>query len=256
MRVIVTRPAAQALLWVPRLRALGVDAVSLPLLGIEPASDPAALHAAWGRLDGTALVMFVSANAVSAFFNARPAAMVWPADCLAGATGPGTSAALRAAGVPDRLIVEPDPAGPFDSEALWQRLASRPWAGYRVLVVRGEGGRDWLAHQLRLAGAQVDFVAAYRRVVVDLQGAAAGLARAARAEPLAHCWHFSSSEAIDNLVQASMKGDVECDWSHSLALVTHPRIGEAARRAGFGQVEPVGVHPQDVAAHLRSRGTV
>ena len=32
MRVVVTRPKAQATAWVERLHALGVDAVALPLL--------------------------------------------------------------------------------------------------------------------------------------------------------------------------------------------------------------------------------
>jgi uroporphyrinogen-III synthase len=248
MRVIVTRPAAQAREWVPRLRALGVDAVSLPLLGIEPAPEPESVRGAWTQLPGTALVMFVSANAVSGFFDARPPGIDWPPDATAGSTGPGTSAALRAAGVPDPQIAEPDPAGPFDTEALWRRIAHRAWAGRRVLVVRGEGGRDWLAEQLRQAGAEVGFVAAYRRVAPELQGDALRLVQAAAAEPAAHCWHFSSSEAIENLLRACP----QADWSGSRAMATHARIGETARRAGFGRVDLVGVQPQDVAAHLRA----
>ena len=36
MRLIVTRPAAQAMPWVAALQALGLDALALPLIGIEP----------------------------------------------------------------------------------------------------------------------------------------------------------------------------------------------------------------------------
>ena len=246
MRVIVTRPAAQGQAFVAALRALGVEAVNLPLIGIAPAPDAAAVQAAWGRLPALALVMFVSANAVDHFFAARPPGAGWPAGTLAGSTGPGTSAALRAAGVPAACLVEPGPSGPFDTDTLWLQLAARPWTGRQVLVVRGEAGRDWLAEQLRAAGAQVDFVAAYRRLLPSFEGAAGEVLAAALRHPAGHCWHFSSSEAIGHLV-AACPGT---DWVPSRALATHPRIVQAARRHGFGRVDEVGVQPQDVAAAL------
>ena len=123
MRLIVTRPAAQAAAWVDDLRALGVNAVALPLIVIAPAADTAPVHAAWRRLDAFALLVFVSANAVLHFFAERPADAPWPAGLLAGATGPGTAVALREAGLADTAIVEPAADAPsFDSEALWARL--------------------------------------------------------------------------------------------------------------------------------------
>ncbi len=246
MRLIVTRPAAQAQDWIARLHALGVDAVALPLIGIEALADQAPVVAAWAQLPAAALAMFVSANAVVHFFDARPAALRWPPATVAGSTGPGTSAALRAAGVPAACIVEPDASGPFDSEALWRQVRDWPWTGRRALVVRGEDGRDWLAEQLRLAGAEVAFVAAYRRVAPVISGAQAGLVQAALADPAAHCWHFSSSEAIGHLAHALPAAD----WSRSTALATHPRIAETARRLGFGQVSLVGVLLEDVVARL------
>jgi uroporphyrinogen-III synthase len=246
MRLIVTRPAAQAEAWIARLLALGVDAVGLPLIGIEPLPDRAPLQAAWARLADARLVMFVSANAVAHFFDARPAAQDWPVGSVAGSTGPGTSAALRAAGVPEGCIVEPGPGAALDSEALWQRIQGWPWVGCQALVVRGEDGRDWLAEQLRQAGAQVDFVAAYRRLAPVLSDVQQALVRAALGDPAAHCWHFSSSESIDNLARAMPVAD----WSGSSALATHARIADNARRHGFGRVTLVGPTPEAAAAQL------
>ncbi len=246
MRLIVTRPAAQSRAWVQQLQALGVDAVGLPLIGIEPPADAAPVLAAWERLDKAALVMFVSANAVAHFFALRPASAVWPAATRAGSTGPGTSAALRAAGVPAAQIVEPPAAGPFDSDTLWQLLQAWPWAGHLVLVVRGEDGRDWLAERLREAGAQVLFVAAYRRVPPVLSPTEAALVQAALVDPTRHRWHFSSSESIAHLVQ-SQPG---VEWSAAVALVTHSRIADNARRHGFGRVELIGPRAEDAAAAL------
>lgn len=250
MRVIVTRPRAQAEPWVERLQGLGVDAVALPLLGIEPAPDRSALEAAWSQLDGTALVMFVSANAVQHFFDARPLHCPWPAALIAGSTGPGTTAALAAAGVPAGQVVEPVAGGPYDTEALWRQIGDRSWADRRVLVVRGQGGRDWLAEQLRQAGAQVDFVTAYYRVPPVFDGPQTQVLQAALAEPAQHLWHFSSSEAATHLARARP----DADWADAVALATHARIAEHLRRLGFGRVQPVGVRPEDVLAALPGFG--
>jgi uroporphyrinogen-III synthase len=222
-----------------------VDAVSLPLLGIEPAPDPEAVRVAWTQLPGTALVMFVSANAVLHFFAAAPAGARWPAATLAGSTGPGTSKALRAAGVPERLLVEPAAdAAVFDSEALWARLSSRDWTGRRVLVVRGEEGRDWLAETLRARGAAVEFVAAYRRQPPALTAEEQGLLQQSLADPAGHLWLFSSSEAVGHLRSLAPAAD----WSRSAALASHLRIVQAARAAGFGRVDLVAPRPAAVAA--------
>ncbi|HEX7383042.1 MAG TPA: uroporphyrinogen-III synthase [Burkholderiaceae bacterium] len=236
MRVLVTRPAAQARDWVRRLRADGVDAVALPLIDIAGVVDPEPLRAAWRALPGCAFVMFVSPNAVAHFFAERPAQTGWPASALAGSPGPGTSDALRAAGVPDAAVVEPAAdAEQFDSEALWERLQPRrDWHGTRALFVRGDGGRDWLAERLRDAGAAVEHVNAYRRAVPALDAAARAALDAALAAPRDHLWWFSSAQAIDHLAALVPAGTA---WGEARALATHPRIGERARRLGFGQVE-------------------
>jgi uroporphyrinogen-III synthase len=245
VRVIVTRPAAQALAWVDALQALGVDAQALPLIGIAPVDDPGPLQAAWRGLPQQSLVMFVSANAVEHFFGARPPGAVWPATLAAGSTGPGTTAALRACGVAHIEAPAAD-AAQFDSEALWVRLAHQPWAGRQVLVVRGEDGRDWLADTLRGHGARVDFVAAYRRLAPQPDAAGQALLAQALAHPRQHLWVFSSSEAVGHL-GALLPG---ARWSSACALASHPRIVQAAQALGFGRVDRVPPEPQAVAAWL------
>ncbi len=237
MRLIITRPHAQAVPAVQELIAQGVPALALPLIGIEPLAEPAARAAvqrAWGTLPQQRLVMFVSANAVEHFFAAAAAPYpVWPTQTLAGSTGPGTTAALIAAGVPATQVISPAADAPrLDSEALWQKLRGMPWEGAGALVVRGAGGRDWLAETLSDAGARVQFVAAYRRTLPQLEADAAALLAAASATPAAHLWHFSSSEAAHNLRLLAPA----VSWAAASAWATHERIGEAARALGFGQV--------------------
>lgn len=244
MRLIVTRPRAQAQAWVDALCKLGLQAQALPLIDIVPAADSSALRLAWSRLETFTLLVFVSANAVARFFALAPLGAGWPAGVSAGATGPGTSAALRAAGVPNELVVEPAAdAASFDSEALWARLAARPWVGRHVLVVRGEAGRDWLADTLRAQGAVVEFVAAYGRRPPVWDAAEQALLQQALAEPAAHLWLFSSSEGVRHLQALAPAAD----WSAAQAMASHTRIAQAAREIGFGRVELVAPVPRAVA---------
>jgi uroporphyrinogen-III synthase len=228
MPVIVTRPPQEAAQWVELLRARGVDAHALPLIAIAPAADAAALRQAWTALARHQAVMFVSGNAVREFFRVRPEGSAF-ARC-AWAPGPGTRDALVDAGVdPEAIIAPPADAPQFDSEALWAQVQGRLDPGASVLIVRGGGGRDWLARQLAAAGVQVETLTAYSRELPVWNAQQAGLARRAAA---GSTWLFSSSEAIANLARL-MPGQA---WSGACAVATHPRIAEAARGAGLGRV--------------------
>ena len=240
MRVLVTRPAAQAAEWVTAMRGAGIDALSLPLIGIEPAGSTAAINAAWQGLAQRRLAMFVSPNAAQQFMLHRPAAMRWPVGVLAASPGPGTTRALVDAGVPAARIVEPAADAPqFDSEALWAQLAARDWNGADVLIVRGDGGREGFADTLRAHGATVTYLQAYRRVAPSFDAAAATLLATAMAHPALHLWFFSSSEAVanlDNAVADVMARPAAARWSQARALASHPRIAERALQLGFGHV--------------------
>jgi uroporphyrinogen-III synthase len=233
MRVIVTRPAAEAAEWVEALNARGFDAVALPLIDIRPA-DEAPLRAAWARMAQYRAAMFVSANAVRAFFAARPAGASF--GVRAWATGPGTQAALVHAGVRDIDAPRPD-APQFDSEALWHVVHAHCKPGDRVLIVRGgeagspgATGRDWLADQLAACGVQVDPLLAYLRARPAFTPQELALGVAAARDRSA--WLLSSSQAIANLRECWP----DVDWSNARAVATHPRIARSARDAGFGVV--------------------
>lgn len=253
MRVIVTRPAAQAADWVAQLRANAIDAVALPLIGIAPVADPAELHAAWRALPAQRLVIFVSPNAAEQFFAQCPAGAPWPPDLLAGSPGPGTTRVLVGLGVPAAQVIEPASDAPqFDSESLWAQLRGRAWQGTQVLIVRGDGGREWLAQTLQDAGAQVAHVTAYRRVPPSFEGEPAELLQAALDRPEAHLWFFSSSEAIDNLAAGAPAGTA---WGAAGAVATHPRIAARARQLGFARVTEARPSLAAVIACIQSFGS-
>jgi uroporphyrinogen-III synthase len=270
MRVIVTRPGPQAGTWVNALRAAGLDALALPLIEIGGPPDPQAVLAAWQRIDHFEALMFVSANAVEQFFALRPkqvlAASLQPYFFV---TGPGSVAALRAAGVPPERIAAPDAAAAqFDSEALWAVVRSQVQSGWRVLIVRGDSdsdsdrasdvadaertptttgvGRDWFSTRLLEQGASVEFLVAYARRAPVLRADLLSLVQRAAVD--GSIWLFSSSEAVRNL-SASAAGQ---SWHQARALATHPRIAEAARAAGFARVRVARPALADLIASIES----
>jgi uroporphyrinogen-III synthase len=254
VRIIVTRPEPQAAQWVELLRARGVDSVALPLIRIVAARPRQAVaHDVWQKLPGYQLVMFVSPNAVSHFFSNFLPGVPWPAGTVAAATGPGTVAALREAGVPAESIAAPAlDAAQFDSRTLWAELRDHDWRGAQVLIVRGEDGRDWLADTLRAAGATVEMLEAYRRAAPAWDEAQMALLREALALPNAHAWFFSSSQAISHLVAHLKALQLAPPWHRMHALATHPRIEQAAQDAGFAQVRTVAPTVDAVAQVVRA----
>ena len=255
MRVIVTRPTQEAAQWVHALNDAGFKALALPLIGVLPPPDLAAVAAAWARISEFDAVMFVSGNAVEHFFASKPAeapvfGMPGAINIRAFVTGPGSFSALKRVQVDTRCIDMPDRAAEqFDSEALWAVVAPRVQPGYRVLIVRGSGisgdglpgvagveraadgaGRDWFAEQVRAAGGSVEFVVSYQRRPPELADSDRALVREAAAD--GSVWVFSSSEAIGNLVATC----ADQSWAQAKAVVTHSRIAQAARKAGFSVV--------------------
>lgn len=251
MRVIVTRPLQEANKWVHALCEAGYAAESLPLIRVAPAANPAAVAAAWNTLGSFDAVMFVSGNAVDHFFSLKPPQA--PVFGRPGATntrafviGPGSFSALKRAHVDLECIDMPDKAAEqFDSEALWSVVSQRVKAPFRVLIVRGTGaaspagldpttddgaGRDWFANKVRAAGGTVEFVVSYQRSAPVFSDSERSLVQQAAVD--GSVWLFSSSEAIGNLV-AAFEGQ---SWANAKAVVTHSRIAQAARQAGFDVV--------------------
>ena len=146
----------------------------LPLLEISPLADHgAAARRRWPASTRYAMVAFVSPNAIDAAFA--------HIDALAGRRGASRCWARAAAPRwratastdANATIVSPRDPSRSDSENLLQALDLAALAGKRVLIVRGESGRELMADGLRAAGAEVTTVAAYRRSVPALTPALA-----------------------------------------------------------------------------------
>jgi uroporphyrinogen-III synthase len=158
LRVVVTRPAHQAQGLSQAITAAGGEALLFPGLEIAPPQDLARAQAQLARLADHDWLIFISANAVQAAWRQADAVLRAYGGRIA-AVGAATAAALANLGVGVDLQPEAD----FSSEGLLATPVLRAVQGRRVLIIRGEGGREHLAQTLRARGAHVEYAEVYRR---------------------------------------------------------------------------------------------
>lgn len=248
--VVITRPPAQADALARQVRAIGREAVVLPLLDIAPLDDAQPLKAALARLPEYAMVAFVSPNAIDAAFAHIDS---WPAQVAIAVVGEGSRAALLRRGVQAPIHSPLDPAR-SDSEHLLQALDLAALRGRRVLIVRGQSGRELLADALRGAGVQVETVAAYRRSVPQLTPVLAERLLGMLERP--HDWLITSSEALRGLVDLARAAGGEAavvKLQQQHLIVPHHRIHDTAAALGFSHLTQSGSGDERLLAALQSR---
>lgn len=232
-RFLVTRPEGQGDRLLDGIRALGGDATHIPFLAIRPVADLSALQKIADHLSNYRACIFISANAAHI---AWPTLVMgheqqWPKDVVAAVIGPGTARTLRTHGVAQVIV----PTQRFDSEALLAEpyFSEAACHGQAFALIRGEGGRDFLAQSLRARGARVDEAAVYQR---DLHPDAL---------PKLHAWiHespapgallISSSESLQRIMSTA-PAELAAALKASAVLAPHERIAESARLMGFERV--------------------
>ncbi len=225
--ILVTRPEETAAALCELIRSAGGDPVRFPAIEILPPANPDAVRSllSAANLVRQGLVIFISPTAVSMAFGFVQNA--WPEKVAVAAVGKGTARALRAHGVQQVLV----PADGADSEALAALPVMQSLAGQAVLIVRGEGGREWLGETLRARGATVGYAECYRRAMP-----------AADSAPIVARWKageiaamvVTSRDAVDNLLR--LFAGIADAVLGTPVFASHPRIAEYARQRGFRTV--------------------
>lgn len=227
--IVVTRPAGQAARLMEGIRAAGGRAVAFPVLEILDPADRAPLDAIIDRLDDFDLAIFISPTAVARAMTAILARRTLPEALAVAAIGKGSARELARFGVADVLV----PQGSFDSEGLLALPGLARPAGRRVVVFRGEGGRELLGDTLAARGARVEYAQCYRRGRPDTD-----------ARVLMELWAGSgidaivvtSSEGLRNL--SDLVGPPGRPWlCRTPVFVPHERIAQTGRELGLGRLE-------------------
>lgn len=227
--IVVTRPEAQAAGLCEGIAARGGRALRFPVLGIAPPDDDSALRAVAQRLDEFDIAFFVSPNAVEHALRPLLAWRDWPAALAVATVGGGSQHALQRMGF-EHVIA---PVSGFDTEAVLAlpEFSAPAVRGRRVVVFRGDGGRDLLGEELTRRGAEVEYVTVYHRFCPAADCAPLlDAARAGRLDAIV----LTSSEGVRNLV--TLLGAALPQLSDVAIFVPHPRIAGFALEAGFTRV--------------------
>jgi uroporphyrinogen-III synthase len=223
---LLTRPAEDCAALAQTLAAQGIASHCMPLLAIETLDETPEQRSTFAELQRYCAVIVVSKPAARIGLQ-RLAQLGAPTPDLPWfSVGAATAAVLAEQGL---CVHFPDSGD--DSEALLalpalqQAIAATSMP--RVLILRGEGGRELLAERLRGQGVTVDYLPLYRRVLPHY--APGELSRQVRAERL-NGLVVSSGQGFEHLLQ--LAGD---DWPALARLplfVPSPRVAEQAHVAG------------------------
>lgn len=226
--VLVTRPLPQAENLAKLIEAAGGKAILFPVLEILDATDTVTINSMIDRLDEFDIAIFISPNAVNKAMNLIRARRDLPAGLKMAAVGRGSGRELKRYGILEIIA----PATQFDSEHLLALPEMQQVSGKRIIIFRGEGGRELLGDTLVARGAHVEYAECYRRQKPSAD--AAGLLRSwARGE--VHAVSVTSTESLRNLFD--MVGKLGREWLKKTPIfVPHERIAEAARELGVTQV--------------------
>jgi len=169
--------------------------------------------------------------------------------------GEGSRAALARHGLTEAnaTILGPQDPTRSDSENLLESLDLAALRGKRVLIVRGESGRELMADGFRAAGAEVSVVPAYRRSVPVLTPELAATLRALLAE--SNDWILTSSEALRGLFGLLELADpsLVAKMQQQHVIVPHARIAETAAALGIARVTLTGSGDERLLAALQSK---
>ncbi|WP_181115207.1 uroporphyrinogen-III synthase [Pseudomonas viridiflava] len=224
-RLLLTRPAEESAALAKVLADAGIFSSSLPLLETEPLALTPAQRS----------VIFELLNYCAVIVVSKPAARlaielideVWPQPPIQPwfSVGAATGQILLDYGLDASWPERGD-----DSEALLDLptlQAAIAQSGSRVLIMRGDEGRELLAERLREKGVIVEYLPLYRRYLPEYPARA--LPQRVELERL-NGLVVSSGQGFEHLLR--LAGDRWPDLAGLPLFVPSPRVAEMARAAG------------------------
>jgi uroporphyrinogen-III synthase len=230
LRVLITRPKVKAQQLALLLDQQGIANTSQTLFDYQSNASIDNIAIALEHAD---ILIFVSVAAVEFTHASYPLHKNLPQTIFA--VGNATKQALQAIGITH--VISP-PALQEHSEGLLQLPQLVKVTGKKVVILRGNGGREHIANSLTLRGAKVSYVESYQRVWRTL---AINIAEQWRAQQI-NCIVVTSNDILVTLVKylAHVTNNTENTdnyWqSQCLWVVVSDRIEENAKALGLTRV--------------------
>lgn len=227
--VVLTRPAGKNQALTQALVAQDIPILELPALCVLPTMRTLPAQYWPEHYD---LLIFVSAQAATFYLAAlQSSGQQLPAGLAIATVGAASAQPFYDAGLGQHLrLIHPAAEHPYqDSEALWDLLKPLLVDFSKVLLVRGQQGREWLSQHLLTAAKQLTRCSIYERqaavwgpeAVIQLTQAFDG-----DAAPIILLSSSESTQAIYNNVVRL--GFID-KWSLCQFVAIHPRIVDYLR---------------------------
>ncbi|KAB2824899.1 uroporphyrinogen-III synthase [Aliivibrio finisterrensis] len=232
MTILVTRPEQESQALCDALNQLGHPAISHPLLTIHPGNELSQLPELFSPLSDGDFLIAVSQHAVEHTQNYLQHHQIeWKKGLNYLAVGQKSAQHLRTY-ISDAVHFPT----PSDSEHLLALPVLNRVAGKKVLILRGNGGRDLIYQALEALGAEVNYCEVYQRKMTPFDG-----------KLNAQKWQ---SQNINTIIITSGEqlsfftsqfAGTDLDWVlHCRLLVPSERINLLGQQLGYQHIETVG----------------
>lgn len=241
--IILMRPGAPNDRLAERLGKLGMNIWKWPAFTILPPEEPERVKERLSDLTKFDMVLLASPSAVAA---SAVYVKKWPEHITLTTIGSGTARVIRAAWGPDTPVLYPE-GETFESgsERLFELLKSRGFPS-RVLIVRGQVGREWLREQLMAHGTDVEVLPAYQRAPLELSTAELDKLQSSISGP-APIVYLTSTDAVGVLMHAVKTIPGALEWlQKGFILTIHPRPKAQLEEVGFRNVALVSAKDEKV----------
>ncbi len=238
LNILVTRPVHQAETLCELIEQQGWNAIRFPTLAIIAINNTKKIQQQIEAIKQWHWLIFISPNAVNFALNANSGRIDLFEHSSIAAVGKATKSALLAAGLSVDLL----PENQFNSEGLLATEQMNQVNKKNCLIIRGQGGRETLADELRARGAKVDYLEVYSR---ETPTPDCSKVTSILKQDKLHAITITSGNALKNLV-SMIDTDLHNELQAVPLVVISNRIRELAEKIGF-KIIAVTENPGDTA---------
>lgn len=238
-RILVTRPKHQADPLCELIRSNKGQAIAYPTIEIQPANTHAKILVRENTFSEFDFIVFVSRNAVKMAFDHYLSLVSLPAHIKVFGIGAGTAETLSSFNIKNVIHA----GAQADSEALLglPEMQEERLTGRKVLIIRGVGGREYLADNLKGRGASVEYAEVYKRCLPEYD-----------VKDSHKIWQdikpdaiiVTSNDGLNNLVHLTPETDQPQLFATPLVLMS-ARSDNLAKELGFVSVTGIAIDKND-----------